>query len=521
MIRRRRPARTTALLAGATAALLVLAGCTPDKTQVSPDGSELTGTPAPETSDGGSASASDVYEQEVDWSGCGDLECATIQVPLDWSEPDGATIDLEINRSQARNPDERIGSLLINPGGPGGSGLDLTESLVVTAGDDVLDAYDIVGFDPRGVGESTPVECGTDAQVDEYYIPDRLIESQADVDEWAQLNEGFAELCSAGSGRVVENVDTASAARDMDVIRAVLGDEQLHYLGFSYGTQLGATYAQLYPENVGRLVLDGAVDFLLPSEEIGIGQAEGFENSLTNFLRWCTQRTDCALDGDVESARSQIQDLLSQSLEEPFFTGADWDLNGNLMVYGIVVTLYDEASWPYLELGLNEVIQEGTGSILYQLANFYLDRDGSTGEYLTNSTWVFSTINCLDAEPDGPLTFDEVLDLRAELEDASPTFGWWFSSTTGCDNWPWTAAEHITTLDDAATAGDNILVIGTTNDPATPFAWAESLAERLDATMLSYDGEGHTAYGRSNQCIVDNVDGFLVGGQMPDSGTEC
>ncbi|GIG53805.1 alpha/beta hydrolase [Demequina activiva] len=510
-------------LAVAAVAALLVAGCTPDKTQISPeDGGEA--QPGPSQSDGGAPgdpNASAVYDQDVDWSSCGeDLECATIQVPLDWSEPDGETIDLAINRAPAQDPDARIGSLLINPGGPGGSGLDFTESFVVSAGEDLLDAYDVVGFDPRGVGESTPVMCGSDEEVDAYYIPDRPIRSQADVDEWNELNASFAALCQADSGAVAANVDTVSVARDMDVIRAVLGDEKLQYLGFSYGTQLGATYAEIYPENVGRLVLDGAVDFLLPEEEIGAGQAEGFENALTNFLRWCTSRDECALGDDVDEARDAIQDLLAQALADPLPTGTKWDLNGNLMVYGIVVTLYDEASWQYLDLGLDEAVNSGTGSVLYQLANFYLDRDGDSGEYLANSTWAFTAINCLDALPDEPWTFEDIEEYRALMEEASPTFGWWFASSTGCDNWPWTADEHIESLEAAATA-EQMLVIGTTNDPATPYAWSVSLAERLGAEVLTYDGEGHTAYGRSNQCIVDAVDGFLVDGEMPDSGTEC
>lgn len=498
---------------------LVLAGCTPDKTQVSPDGDASTGGGAsPDSTTEGSGL--DVYEQEVDWQACGELDCATIQVPLDWSEPDGATVDLEINRAPAQDPDKRIGSLLINPGGPGGSGLDFTESFIVTAGTDLLDAYDVIGFDPRGVGESSPVMCGQDQDVDDYYLPDRPIESQADVDEWNELNAAFAELCRADTGELVENVDTASAARDMDVIRALVGDDQLHYLGFSYGTTLGATYAELYPENVGRLVLDGAVDFLLPGEEQGRGQAEGFENALTNFLTWCTPRDECPLDGGVEQARTQIQGLLETALNQGYETGSDWDLNGNLMVYGIVVTLYDQLSWPYLEVALDEVVNDGTASVMYQLANFYLDRNPSGGEYLSNSQWAFTAINCLDAIPEDPWTYEEVDEYRDLMEEASPTFGWWFASSTGCDAWPWTANDHIESLDNAATA-NQMLVVGTTNDPATPFAWSESLAERLGAVMLSYDGEGHTAYGRSNQCVIDAVDGFLVDGQMPDSGTEC
>lgn len=505
------------LVAASAVAVLALAACSPDKTQVSPDDSEPTSsaTAAPPSAD-----VSDVYDQTIAWEECGTLDCATIKVPLDWSEPEGDTIDIALNRHAARDADARIGSLLINPGGPGGSGLGLTEYFATTAGDALLDSYDVVGFDPRGVGESTPVQCGTDEDIDNFYLPDRLIESQAELDEANEIAAAFAANCRVESGAVIENVDTASAARDMDVIRAAVGDEKLNFLGFSYGTQLGATYAELYPENVGRLVLDGAVDFLLPGIEQASGQAEGFENALTNFLRWCGERDTCPLDGGVDAQKAQLSAMMERALDEPYPSGTDWDVNGNLFIYGVVVTLYDEASWPFLEMALEEVAGTGEGAVMYELANFYLDRNGTTGEYNTNSTWAFTAIGCLDDVRGEAWTIDDVDEFRAAMEEASPTFGWWFASGPGCDEWPWVADEQVTSLDAAATA-DQMLVIGTTNDPATPYWWSESLAERLDASLLTYDGEGHTAYGRSNQCIIDAVDGFLVDGEMPASGTQC
>ncbi|MFN3866998.1 MAG: alpha/beta hydrolase [Demequina sp.] len=509
------PAR---LIAASAVALLALAACTPDKTQVSP-----TDEPAPTSSATAAPpapGASAVYDQELEWSECDELECATIQVPLDWSDPDGRTIELALNRHRALDADARLGSLLINPGGPGGSGLGMTEYFVTIAGEDLLGAYDVVGFDPRGVGASTPVQCGSDEQIDAFYIPDEAIETQADLDAANARVADFAANCRLESGAVIENVDTVSAARDMDVIRAAVGDEQLNFLGMSYGTQLGATYAELYPENVGRVVLDAAVDFLLPSVELARGQAEGFENALTNFLRWCGQRDTCPLEGGVDAQKSQLSAMTERALQQPYESGTDWDVNGNLFVYGVIVTLYDEASWPYLEIALEEVAGRGEAAGMYELANFYLDRDGLTGEYLNNSTWAFTAIGCLDGVPEEPWTIEDSEELLAEMVEASPTFGWWFASGAGCDAWPWTADQHITSLDVAATANE-MLVIGTTNDPATPYWWSESLAERLDASLLTYDGEGHTAYGRSNQCIIDAVDGFLVDGQMPDSGSQC
>jgi len=463
--------------------------------------------------------SSPVYDQELEWTSCGDYECSTVEVPLDWSMPDGATISIAINRRPANDQDDRIGSLLINPGGPGGSGKDLLEGLEASAGQKVLDSYDLIGFDPRGVGDSAPLDCGDGGTLDSYFVDDFLVLNQADLDEASARNTSFAENCRELSGRIVQNVDTVSVARDMDVIRAVLGDERLNYLGFSYGTQLGATYAEIYPENVGRVVLDGAVDISLPSEEQGLTQAAGFENALKNFIVWCQGQDDCPLTGDVEESRQQIADIATTARDKTYPSGTDTPVDGNLMIYGMVVTLYDQESWQYLELALDEVINDGTASYFYALGNFYLDRDGNTGEYLGNSTVGFSVISCLDSEQED-WTIEKQLDFANRIEEASPTFGWWFSGSGGCEGWPYHADETVTSIDKAKSAAP-MLVIGTTNDPATPYKWAESLAEQLDATLLTYDGEGHTAYGRSNQCIIDAVDGFLVDGVMPAAGTQC
>lgn len=499
--------RVMSIAAVAAITVFALGACTPQKTQVTP-----TAAPTVAPTSGGY----DVYAQTIAWEGCGELECATIQVPLDWANPQGETVDLLINRHKATG--DAQGSLLINPGGPGGSGLDLTEYFVTSAGEDLVGAYDIIGFDPRGVGSSSPVNCGDAETVNTFIVTDYPLETQADVDAANQRNVDFAKGCEAATGALVENVDTVSAARDMDVIRALVGDEKLNYLGFSYGTQLGATYAELYPDKVGRLVLDGAVDFLLPEDDQAAGQAAGFESALTSFVTWCAGEDGCPLSSDPTTAKKEIHEISVGAIDDPVPAG-NTEVNGNLMVYGIVVTLYDEASWPYLMQALDEVINQDSATIMAQLADFYLDR--VDGEYVSNSTVVFSVISCLDAEPETAWDLARVDQFRALMEEASPTFGWWFAGSTGCSDWPFQANERITSLDKAASVSP-ILVVGTTNDPATPYAWAESLTDKLgNATLLTYEGEGHTAYGRSNQCIIDAVDGWLVRGEMPDSGTVC
>lgn len=508
-----------------TVAAVALAGCSvlpwaqdaEQPTTITDDIGRPTASGPPENPE-----ASPVYEQSVSWRTCGDLECATIEVPVDWSEPDGATISLEMSRRPADDQDARIGSLLINPGGPGGSGIDLVENVDTFASAELMAHYDIVGFDPRGVGESSPIDCGDGETLDAYYIQDFLVETQGDLDRARARNQEFAENCRELSGRLIQNVDTVSAARDMDVMRAVLGDDTMHFLGFSYGTQLGATYAELYPQNVGRMVLDGAVDVLLDPIEQSLQQAAGFESALTSFLEWCVARDSCELNSDVETARRQVAEIARNALEEPYPSEAGTPVNGNLMIYGIVVTLYDEANWEYLELALNEVLTLETARIFYSLGNFYLDRDEQTGEWKGNSGVAFTAISCLDSGAvEDEWTIKDQRDFARDVEAVAPTFGWWFAGSGGCEGWPYAADEVVTDLDAAAEAANPILVIGTTNDPATPYKWAEALAADLGAPLLTYTGEGHTAYGRSNPCVTDVVDAYLVDGVVPEDGVQC
>ncbi|WP_084125428.1 alpha/beta hydrolase [Demequina sp. NBRC 110054] len=517
-----RPTRSIAL---AAAYVLALSACTGGSASDDASGSQESSDASSSgvaTSEAVPAGFESYYAQEISWESCGDFECATVEVPLDWTDASSESIEIAINRAAASDQDGKLGSLLINPGGPGGSGLDFLEYFVSYYGDAVAESYDVIGFDPRGVGSSTAVSCGDGETLDEFYITDYPFATQADLDASDERVAEFAAGCEELSGDLMANVDTVSAARDMDVIRAVLGDDELNYIGSSYGTQLGATYAQLYPDTVGQMVLDGAVDFLLSDIEQGVGQAEGFEQALTAFIEYCQEDSTCPLSSDIETAREQIGDLATSALESPLPSGYDdYDVNGNLMVYGIVVTLYSEDSWDYLMQAIDEVYTYGTASIFYQLAGFYLDRDSTSGEWTSNSTVAFTAIGCTDGNAGEEWTIDDQQELAAAMEEASPTFGWWFASGAGCSAWPWPAHETIESLDYPDDANP-ILVVGTTGDPATPYAWAESLTEELgNAQLLTYDGEGHTAYGRSNSCIDDAVDAFLVDGTMPDSGTVC
>ena len=303
----------------------------------------------------------------------------------------------------------------------------------------------------------------------------------------------------------------------MELMRAVLGDEKLYYLGFSYGTFLGATYADLYPENVGRLVLDGALDPSMSNDDLVVGQAVGFENALRAYVADCQQDAGCPLGGSLEDGLAQVADVVAKAEVSPLPAGSV-EVNGTLAWYGIVVTLYDDGSWPYLTMALDEAINAGTGSTLLELANFYLDRTPD-GRYTSNSMVAFQAINCLDY-PMVERDYDEMLAFADQVEAVAPTFGREFAMAIGCETWPFAATGERRPI--TAEGADPILVVGTTGDPATPYEWAVELADQLaSAELLSWEGEGHTAYGRGGACVDDVVETYLLEGELPAGGASC
>ncbi|WP_245993117.1 alpha/beta hydrolase [Xylanimonas allomyrinae] len=328
----------------------------------------------------------------------------------------------------------------------------------------------------------------------------------------------WAKACGENTGALLGNVDTQSAARDMDLIRAVVGEKKLDYLGFSYGTQLGATYAGLFPDRVGNMVLDGAVDPNLTADEASEQQAGGFELALRNYVKDCQGGANCPLKGDVEQGLRQVRDVLDRALTDPYPTQSNRRVTQTLTFYGIAVALYDQRSWPYLTQALDEVITQGTGDALLFLADFYNARQPD-GTFEGNSAEGFRAVGCLDGR--GTTDMAQMRADAAALEQAAPTVGRFFAySGLVCADWPYPVVDQE--FDLHAAGAPPIVVIGTTNDPATPYAWAQSLAKTLDSGLLvTYEGEGHTAYGRSNQCIVDAVDGFLVDGDVPKDGLHC
>ena len=456
------------------------------------------------------------YEQQLEWDACGSgQECAEVDVPLDYARPAGSTVTLELRRSPAEG-DPR-GTLFVNPGGPGASGVDYTSFFVDGAGADVVANYDVVGFDPRGVGTSEPIDClGTEA-MDRYVAsdpdPDDAAEAEAFVAYVRELGEG----CVRSSGALAEHVSTQEVARDLDVLRAVVGDEKLTYYGASYGTYIGATYAELFPKRVGRMVLDGAVDPTLSNADTNLEQARGFETALRAYAADCVEQGDCPLGDSAAAVVDRIAELLTELDESPMPTDdPDRPLTQALGFYGVALPLYDERSWGFLTQALEAALADN-GSVLLLFADQYLSRteDG----YSDNSAEVIAAVNCLDRPTD--TSEADVEATIPEFEEASPTFGRVFAwSVAGCGAWPVRSPLEPLESYDAEGAAP-IVVVGTTRDPATPYEWAVSLAEQLSSGVLvTRDGDGHTGYSQGNDCVDDAVDDYLVKGKVPVDNLE-
>lgn len=491
--------------------VLGLTGCVAPKHQAS------TPTPGESTSGTTDPALAPFYDQVLEWTACGDEQCADADVPLDWDDPEGETITIALRRVPASSGSPQ-GSLLVNPGGPGRSAIDSMSFFRQQVSREVLAAYDLVAFDPRGVQHSSPVTCVDPAELDEFtsWVPD--FATDAGIAEAIERNGEFGRACLERTGDLLAHVDTRSAARDMDVLRSALGDEALTYLGYSYGTELGATYAALYPERVGRLVLDGALDPTLDSGQVAAGQAAGFESALRAYVTDCQAGPSCPLDGDVDAGLTQIGRMFDRVRANPLPTGSDREVTVALAFSGVAAALYTQASWPLLTQALTAAIDRGDGSILIQLSDSYFGRQ-SDGSYSSNQNEAFSAVLCLDDRPSA-----EPADMRAaaaEIESVAPTVGEFFAyGGAACADWP---APVVGSLESYAAEGAApVVVVGTTNDPATPYAWAQSLSTLLSsAVLLTYEGEGHTAYGRSNQCVKSAVDTYLLTGEAPADGTTC
>ncbi len=513
--------RRSRLVAGLLAAAVVAtAGCT--LPVVAPNES------APDT---GLSQAPAVPGTQASWRPCPEVprelvgrgasgmtyECASVAVPRDWDEAQaGETYDVAMIRIRSRTQQDRIGSLVLNPGGPGASGI--ATAVFLSFGQrlgglptEITDRFDIVGFDPRGVGRSAPIKCISDADQDAVFAAPPDPDSSSEFNEVVALNKKIGEECGRKYGDQLGTVSTEAAARDLDAIRAAVGDTKLTYLGYSYGTLLGATYAQLFPRNIRALVLDGAVD---PEQGLVAGaetQAAGFERAFTNFTTWCARTPQCPIAPD---ARGALTDALAKAEASPV-RGADGrEATPGWIFLGLVSSLYTESGWLSLAKALDD-LQAGNAKGIFDLADAYARRS-PTGDY-TNLFDANLAVNCADAAV-AP-TVAEVRRLQGEWRGKYPLFG--ASLAIGllpCTFWP---AERDPYPTGEAAGAPPILVVGTTGDPATPYENTQKLATMLGTgEVLTWEGEGHTAY-PNTPCVTAAVDGYLIGLTVPKEGLRC
>lgn len=496
-----------------------------------------TASSAPIDVHGGSVQA--FYDQGITWGKCApgtfdsyrgvdssdpsEYQCAFLKAPLDWDNPDGDQISLALAIHRSGKKDAP--ALFVNPGGPGGA---VVSALPYYAGqgigEAVVNAYDIVALDPRGVGDSTPVFCMTDAEKDKYNAGSETEGTDADTPQSAiaevqEDSREFAQGCRDHSGAIFEHIDTVSAARDFDMVRSILGQDKLNLLGYSYGTFLGATYAGLYPAQVGRFVLDGALDPSLSVDEVSSMQMRGLDASLQQWITDCATQASCPMGRTKDEGIANVRSFLESLEASPLPTNdPDRPLTEGLAVTAMIGAMYNTQWWPELTNAYSDATRRNDGTAMLEIADLMNSRNPD-GTYADNSTDAINAINNLDYKPAG--TDAEWIAradaLKSELSILDRYVGY---PSAGLSAWP---TEHAERAPIHATGAAPILVIGTTHDPATPYPMAEALASQLDSgVLITVEGWNHTAYRRgANQCVVRAVEDYLVKDTVPTDGLTC
>lgn len=464
------------------------------------------------------SSLSEYQTQELKWRKCyGNFQCSNLLVPIDYQDLSVGAFSLALLRYQALDQDRRIGSLVVNPGGPGASGLDYAYNAENIVSPEILERFDIVGFDPRGVGESAPIKCLSDAETDASFAADSKPDNDTEFVELISDAKDYFTKCAANTEHL-SDYSTLNSARDLEILRSALGDQKLNFLGKSYGTYLGTLYAELFPNNVGRFVLDGAVDPNADNRESTQGQAVGFESALNAFISNCLKSGNCALTGSLQNARNQIVELLAKTSNSPLKSKSDRQVTESLVLLGIASALYDsESGWSVLRDAFKEATL-GNGESFLTLADEYSGRQ-ENGSYLSNENDALQVISCIDQNE---LETVSIFKKGAvEFAERAPIFGPYLAyAGYACRYLPnLNSVEQveITTLET-----EPILIIGTTRDPATPYKWAQSLAKIFDGSVLiTLDGDGHTGHGRGSTCVDSAVDRYLLTGVTPKSELFC
>ena len=461
----------------------------------------------------------DYYKQELSWSTCYEnFECADLDVPIDYEKISTGTFKISVLRYAAQDPQNRIGSLVINPGGPGASGVDYAYNAEYIFDPELTDRFDIVGFDPRGVARSAPITCFNDAESDANYSSDSKPDNEAEFQSALAETKKFVEKC-LNKNEHLTSFSTANAARDMDILREALGEEKLHYMGKSYGTYMGALYASLFPNNIGRMILDGAVDPTISNFEQTKTQAVGFDNALQAFIADCIKLSSCPLPRDQKLATEKLLTLWKSAATSPLPVkdkNEKRTVSESLLVLGTASALYDSyEGWPELRQAIEEALA-GYADTYLELADMYSGRQPD-GTYASNEFDSGAIIDCLDFGDDR-----SVRQLQRDtiaITAVAPVFGPYIGlSGLTCKYFTTPPPVQVSKTRTSAT----IMIIGTTGDPATPYAWAQGLARLLpNSLLLTYVGDGHTAQGRGSACIDDAVDAFYLTGKLPAKDLRC
>jgi pimeloyl-ACP methyl ester carboxylesterase len=509
----------------AVAVVLVLAACAGQSSDVAIGGDDAS-TPSaatteppssgpassPPATSGAPASSTPAPAQSLDWQACGRFQCASVTVPIDYSDASKGTVDLYLKRRPASDKANRVGSLLVNPGGPGVPGTSLVDQATLAFSEDLLNRFDIVSWDPRGTGQSSAVDCVDD--LDPYFaidpIPDTPAEKQAIVDASKQ----FDAACQQRSGRLLPYISTQDTAKDMDQIRAALGEDKISYFGFSYGSQMGATYATLFPAHVRAMVLDGAADPNAGYVESTKQQVVGLERGLAAMLDDCAKKTSCAFHHDGNPAAA-YDALMAKLATNPIPSGeSNRPMVGTgIAIYAVVSGLYVQEYWPIVTRAL-AAAEKGDGSALLQLYDTYIERQ-SDGTW-TNAFEDLIAINCVDDPGPKDPSFPD--SYAAQLQTLSPHFGAWAAYSYNCIFWP---APQKPPLKLTGAGAGPIVVVGTTGDPITPIESTKNMAQAMEkGVLVTVDANQHTGYG-TNECVVKAVDEYLIGLKVPAAGLEC
>jgi pimeloyl-ACP methyl ester carboxylesterase len=453
------------------------------------------------------------YNQRLTWHSCDNgFQCATLAVPLDYSHPSGRVLHLAVIAHRASGTPH--GSLIINPGGPGASGVTFEEE-AAGAFAELTDHYNLVSFDPRGVGRSDPIRCVSGKQLDAFINTNPVPTTAAQRTEIVDQARMFANACYHRNGSYLEHVSTLDSARDMDVLRAALGDRKLTYYGASYGTYLGAKYAQLFPTRIRAMVLDGAVNPDEPSNAENRIQAEGFQTDLDDFLAACVQSGGCPLGSSVAAAHAQLERLRADVTANPIPVG-NRELTSGEFFEGLAGGLYSTQDWPQLWAALG-ALGHRDGSAMLAFSDAFTERNAN-GSY-SNLLESNIAIDCID-HPYARSVGSYVRSAQA-FSRVSPDFGAAIEyGSLPCAFWRVPPVEQVHPVH--AAAAPPILVIGTTRDPATPYVWARALAHQLHSgVLLTYNGDGHTAYLRGDSCVDSVVKDYMLNLMTPKAGTRC